>query len=241
MKKNYVFIILLVLTMSNLTAQNVCQEQNFTNNGVGGNIIGQSIFMRVCSGFFSSIELERNDEGVELIAEFTIFTGQTFMGTPRYTQMVLIPQGEGPFTINFNDGVGDLSFFEDSQYTFMLSNPALQLKSSSDINSYEDGQMFIDVGFINNDDLWFKLSITSTLNIANSEIQKQSLFPNPASDYFRISGIDQSGIFTIYNRLGIVVKNGIVSKDEEVNIQNLPNGLYFLKIDDGKTFKFIKH
>ena len=238
--KSYIFILMIVLMPKNLFAQSVCEEQIESNNGISANSIGQSIFMRECSGFFSSIEFERSDEGAEITAELVILNGQTFLGTPRYIQTVTIPQSSGTFTINFDGGTGDLSFFEESQYTFILTNPALQLGASSDINSYLDGQMFVDVGFINNDDLWFKLSVTSTLGLNNSELHKTSIFPNPANDYLQISGINQQESFTIYNSLGIKVKNGIASKDEEINIQNLSIGMYFLKLNDGKTFKFLK-
>ena len=240
MKKLYIFILMIVLVSQNLIAQSVCEDQLVSNNGISANSIGQSIFMSECSGSFSSIELERSDEGAEMIAELIILNGQTFLGTPRYVQTVTIPQSSGPFTINFDEGTGDLSFFEDSQYTFILTNPALQLGASSDINSYIDGQMFVDVGFINNDDLWFKLSVTSTLGQNTSEFHKISIFPNPANDYVQVSGINQAESFTIYNSLGIKVKNGIVSKDEGINIQNLSSGLYYLRLNNEKTFKFLK-
>lgn len=240
MKKTYIFNIVLLLLISNLSAQSLCKEQLVNNNEVNGYSIGQSIFMSECSGFFSSIEFDRSDDGGELIAELKILNGQTFLGSPRYVQTVTIPEGSGPFTIDFVNGIGDLSFFEDSQYTFLLSNSTLELKASSDINSYSNGQMFLDVGFINNDDLWFKLKITSTLGIDNNELKKPSLFPNPVNSYFQMSGISSQESFTIYNSLGAKVKNGIIFKDEKVDIQNLPLGFYYLKLTDGKSFKFVR-
>lgn len=240
MKNNSVLRILLLLVVSSINAQSVCEEQPVNNSEISGTIIGQSIFMNDCNGFFSSIELIRMDDGAELTTELKILNGQTFLGTPHYVQTVVIPQTTGPFIINFEGGAGDLSFFEDSQYTIILSSPTLILGASSDIDSYVDGQMFMDVGFINNDDLWFKLSTSSTLGMGSSELKKRSVFPNPVNEYFQISGIIGKENFAIYNNLGIKVMNGTVSKDEEVNIQNLTAGLYFLKFNDGKIFKVLK-
>lgn len=240
MKINYLFNIVLLLLINTLNAQSVCQEQLDINNGVSGYSIGQSIFMSGCNGFFRSIEFDRSDTGEELTAELKILNGQTFLGEPRYIQTVTIPQTSGPFTINFEGGTGDLSFFEDSQYTFILSNPTLQLEASTDIDSYANGQLFVEVGFINNDDLWFKLSTSSSLGIDSHASKKSVLFPNPANNYIQISGIDSQEIFTLYNSLGAKLKNGIVSGDEKIDIQNLPIGLYFIKLNDGKTVKFVK-
>lgn len=223
-----------------MNAQSVCEEQLANNNEISGTIIGQSIFMNDCNGFFSSIELNRMDNGAELTAELKILNGQTFLGTPRYIQTVVIPQTTGPFTINFEGGTGDLAFFENSQYTFILSNPTLILGASSDINSYVDGQMFMEVGFINNDDLWFKLSTSTTLGMDTPELKGLSLFPNPAHGYIQLSGIATQK-FTIYNAIGINVINGIVSKDERVDVQSLKSGLYLLKLNEGKTFRFLKN
>lgn len=36
------------------------------------------------------------------------------------------------------------------------------------------------------------------------------------------------------------MKNGSISNQEKINIQNLTNGRYFLKFQNGNTFNFIK-
>lgn len=70
-----------------------------------------------------------------------------------------------------------------------------------------------------------------------SQIQ---LFPNPASDFITISEIEGRQNCVIYNILGAeIFKTSIVSNDK-INIQNLANGLYLLKFEQGKVIKFIK-
>ncbi|MEZ4792314.1 MAG: T9SS type A sorting domain-containing protein [Gelidibacter sp.] len=241
MKKQYIFNSILLLLITNLAAQSVCQEQLVINNGVSGYSIGQSIFMSGCDGYFHSIELNRSNDGAELTADLTIFVGQTFMGAPLYTQTVTIPATSGPFTIDFAGGTGDLAFFENSQYTFMLSNPDLQLEVSSTIDSYADGQLFVDVGFINADDLWFRLTTIPILGVDQYELNKVTLYPNPAHHTIHISGVDVPQDYAIYNVLGVAVLQGLVTTDQPIDIEELPVGLYFLKLNDKKTLRFVRN
>lgn len=64
------------------------------------------------------------------------------------------------------------------------------------------------------------------------------LFPNPASDLIKIKGTIISNSFEIYNILGNVVLKGITEK--EIDISNLKKGIYFIKLEKGKTLKFLK-
>ena len=66
------------------------------------------------------------------------------------------------------------------------------------------------------------------------------LFPNPSSELIQISGLKENENYRIYNISGSEIKNGIVSNNEQIDIRNFSNGLYFLKFDNGNTIKFIK-
>ena len=44
----------------------------------------------------------------------------------------------------------------------------------------------------------------------------------------------------ISNTIGTEVKNGKIFDLEKINIQNLTNGVYFLKFENGSTLKFLK-
>ena len=70
--------------------------------------------------------------------------------------------------------------------------------------------------------------------------KKLKLFPNPSSEFVQISGLSEPLNYKIINVLGAEIKKGIIGSDEEIDIRNLINGLYFLKFDDGYTIKFIK-
>ena len=66
------------------------------------------------------------------------------------------------------------------------------------------------------------------------------IFPNPSSDFIKITGLTKSKNYQIYNAMGVQVNSSVISDNETIDIQSLPNGLYFLNLDDGNTLKFIK-
>ena len=71
----------------------------------------------------------------------------------------------------------------------------------------------------------------------NSTIQ---IFPNPSSDFIQISALTTTENYKIYNVLGSMIKAGSIDDKIKINIQALTNGLYFLKLESGKAFKFFK-
>lgn len=84
--------------------------------------------------------------------------------------------------------------------------------------------------------------VNGTLSTQLDEINKFSIFPNPAKDIIRISNI-KNFTYGIYNLVGeqIVSKNNV---EEEINISSLSNGMYIIKIEnEGKISiqKFIKN
>ncbi|MCL5130205.1 T9SS type A sorting domain-containing protein [Algibacter sp. L4_22] len=78
---------------------------------------------------------------------------------------------------------------------------------------------------------------TNNFEIAQNKIK---IFPNPSSELITISGLKKDDSYKIYNVLGSIMDKGIIHDKEKINIQNLNNGLYFLKFDQGNTIKFIK-
>tara|TARA_Y100000385_G_C13098960_1_gene643196 strand:+ start:642 stop:1316 length:675 start_codon:yes stop_codon:yes gene_type:complete len=67
-----------------------------------------------------------------------------------------------------------------------------------------------------------------------------TLFPNPASDFIQIVELTETESYKIYNAIGAIVHSGQASNSVKIDIQNLTNGIYFLKFDNGYTYKFIK-
>jgi hypothetical protein len=69
---------------------------------------------------------------------------------------------------------------------------------------------------------------------------KIKLFPNPASQYIHISGLTKAIKYSIYDILGAEVNTGTISKNDEIDIQNLSKGFYMLTLENGNNYKFIK-
>jgi hypothetical protein len=66
------------------------------------------------------------------------------------------------------------------------------------------------------------------------------LFPNPANKHVKITGLTNLENYTIYSITGALMSKGTISNEELIDITELNNGLYFLKIKNGNTLRFLK-
>ena len=67
-----------------------------------------------------------------------------------------------------------------------------------------------------------------------------SLYPNPAKDIIRIEGLKVEQEISIYNAMGMKVKTTTLQGKSEIYVNELPAGLYLVRIDERQTLKFIK-
>ncbi|WP_010177317.1 LamG-like jellyroll fold domain-containing protein [Aquimarina agarilytica] len=84
---------------------------------------------------------------------------------------------------------------------------------------------------------------TATLSIDDFDLTgaRVELFPNPAKNFIKVSNLNTSGQFKIYNLLGQPVKQGSIDNNQTIDISNLIKGLYLLKFkNDAKTLRFAK-
>lgn len=87
----------------------------------------------------------------------------------------------------------------------------------------------------------FMLKLQSgTLGTPDFDIKSFQLYPNPSNGLFNLtSEIDAN--YYIVNALGQVLQKGKVEFGSNIiDIQNQPNGLYFLQFNDRKSLKIIK-
>ncbi|MFT6845959.1 MAG: DNA-binding beta-propeller fold protein YncE [Flavobacteriales bacterium] len=79
----------------------------------------------------------------------------------------------------------------------------------------------------------------------NTQINEQQLtksllvYPNPVSQYIQINNFNHEP-YRIYDIVGKIVNDGVLNEGLEINVEELPDGVYFLNID-GLTAKFIKN
>ena len=67
-----------------------------------------------------------------------------------------------------------------------------------------------------------------------------SVSPNPVTDYFYISGIEESTPITLLDVIGKVVLQTVAVPGEAVSVAHLPQGMYILQVA-GETVKVIKN
>jgi len=82
---------------------------------------------------------------------------------------------------------------------------------------------------------------TNTLSIDNPNLKTRiSMYPNPATEFIKLSGLTKTEKYGLFNISGKEMNNGNISNNEKLDIQNLNDGFYFMRFDNGNTIKFIK-
>jgi len=80
----------------------------------------------------------------------------------------------------------------------------------------------------------------STLTLNEIQTESLKLYPNPSSEFLQISGLQQNVNYSILDFQGKQMQSGTLIPQENIPINSLQSGLYFLRIDSGTNFKFIK-
>ncbi|MBL7560348.1 T9SS type A sorting domain-containing protein [Olleya sp. YSTF-M6] len=166
--------------------------------------------------------------------------GGTLLGSATATTTAATSTTERNLVFDFS--ALNISLTNNSTYTWAIISGtfATRLTNSS---IYPAGSAYSNTTEFTTNDFMFKVDITSsTLGVDNFTISETTvkLFPNPCIDYIQISGLIKSEVYTIYNNLGAEVYNGSAIDNEKINIEDLTSGLYFLKLKNGRSIKFIK-
>ena len=85
-----------------------------------------------------------------------------------------------------------------------------------------------------------------TLSVTDFNTEEIHLYPNPSSDRITINSTNLPDYYTIYNALGQIVKQSIISFDNDriINIKALSKGLYFIELKKenvSQTLRFIRN
>ncbi len=65
---------------------------------------------------------------------------------------------------------------------------------------------------------------------------KLVLYPNPSDDIIRISGLDTQASYQLIDLTGITIESGIIY-DSQIEISQLPEGIYMLRINDSRGMR----
>ena len=74
----------------------------------------------------------------------------------------------------------------------------------------------------------------------SSGSQKLKIFPNPSTEFIQVSNLTTNKNYKIYSVLGTEIKSGNISNNDIIDIKNLTNETYFLKLENGNSIKFLK-
>jgi len=83
--------------------------------------------------------------------------------------------------------------------------------------------------------------ITVPSSVEEASSGNFSVYPSPAADYIRISDLTQNVDIRIYDVVGsMVMSRQNVNSDTRIHLNHLVSGVYFIRIADETTIKFIK-
>jgi hypothetical protein len=84
----------------------------------------------------------------------------------------------------------------------------------------------------------FEKSLSSIKTI---EAQKIAVYPNPATDFITINGLQINETIRLFDLNGrLFISRKAASESETVSVSHLPAGLYVVRIGNGQTVKWVK-
>ncbi|MBO7445039.1 MAG: T9SS type A sorting domain-containing protein [Bacteroidales bacterium] len=85
-----------------------------------------------------------------------------------------------------------------------------------------------------------KITFAEETGIEDIETSEVCIYPNPASDIFRIhNNRAERSQYSLYSSDGRLLQSGVCQNDEPIDVQRYAKGLYLLQVD-GVTFKISK-
>ncbi len=75
--------------------------------------------------------------------------------------------------------------------------------------------------------------LTADLTSIDENASSFTLYPNPANSILYINGGDTEFTYVMYNGMGQVVANGKAQGSEQINVESLAKGVYFIRLTDG--------
>ena len=188
--------------------------------------------------------------GENLHEDFSVF-GSTISIVDGNKNLILVGSDVGEPTSN--GFVGDLRLYEYGNGTWsQLGNTVHGIESearfgaaigvSNDGNTVIGGSPFNDggTGDITDDRglVMVFTDISETLGTGENTLNNIVIFPNPASSHFNINGLEngQNYELEIININGQIVKKyNEISNNKSLDISNIQNGVYFLRISNSEN------
>ncbi len=147
---------------------------------------------------------------------------------------VFFGMNEEPFTAFLDQDIIIGTETESYSFEFTVSGILPSMKLSFELGSDSSVVTFDNVRIV-------KIPAEIIDNFEESGHNASVIFPNPAYDYLKVFA-DEGSTIRLYNNLGIPLKTKISESKRivNINIKNLPGGIYFVKISKDKKTSVIK-
>lgn len=124
---------------------------------------------------------------------------------------------------------------------FTSSDPKVAMISGNTVTITGPGAAFITASQEGNDLFLPAEDVTQLLNVIEDGIidisKKFKVYPNPVSGHLYINAEGGEGDFELYSSLGTKIRSGRILEALELDLDNLPPGLYSLKVARENVFK----
>ena len=92
------------------------------------------------------------------------------------------------------------------------------------------------------DRMLYTKGTTQVLSVSKNDLEPITMYPNPTSDYLFVKSLKNTTKFKISDNLGrTIISGALTSASNKIDVNFLPEGIYFLVMDGFKTNKFIKN
>ncbi len=234
-------------TITNGTGETTYDIETFTNGGWNGTGVDDNFIDNSsgtpATGDGSSFTITTTDGTDITVKSFYLFVSNRNLsgpGTPTTITIEGKKDGSNVFTITKSSGIVDGSTFTPNNgFTFI---DFVTEGGTDNSNKNIDELIISSTGFADYlalDAFTWGAEVLSTNNF-EVEQNKVKIFPNPSSHFIQFKGLSKTENYNLHNILGKRINKGTISNNEQIDIQNLTNGIYFLKFENGNTIKFIK-
>lgn len=146
-----------------------------------------------------------------------------------------------PFCMDIKDNFLYFGFIF-SKIDLISSNPTPVNVNLTNWYGYGSNRWIFNNNYIylanNNDILKYDLNNLSLNDFENKEVNE--IYPNPASNYVTITNLKKEEKIKITNSLGQIIKTLKVNSNGVINVEDLETGIYYIKLENFKTYKLIK-
>ena len=85
------------------------------------------------------------------------------------------------------------------------------------------------------------VTYSETVRVSSRCAGKEFVYPNPAKDRIYLSNATVGNRYTIYNTTGQRVRSGLINNVlQEINITGWAPGIYYIDMNEGEKWKFVK-